>query len=282
MKNKILRKEALSEHVCLFEINAPQIAKKYRAGQFIILRISERGERIPLTIADADPVKGNITIIFQEVGKTTAELASLDVGDVILDLIGPLGNPSEIENYGTVVCVGGGIGIAPIYPITKALHGAGNKVYSILGVRCEDLLFWEDRMRAISDKLYITTDDGSCGRKGFVTDELRDIFESGEKINRVIAIGPMVMMSAVSELTKEFKTKTIVSVDPIMVDGTGMCGACRVTVDNVMRFACVDGPEFDAHMVDFNELFHRKGFYLDEEKKSMDLYTRKCGKCRKK
>ncbi|MEA1924851.1 MAG: sulfide/dihydroorotate dehydrogenase-like FAD/NAD-binding protein [Candidatus Altiarchaeota archaeon] len=270
--NEILSKEKVHSEAVLLEVRSPRIAQSYRPGQFIILRIHERGERIPLTVADVDLDAGSISLIFQEVGKSTKELASLEEGDMILDLLGPLGMPSKIRDYGTVVCVGGGIGVAPIYPIARALGDKGNKVVSVLGARCDELLFWRDRMDKLSDSLYVTTDDGSCGRKGFVTDQLRDLIDGGLEVNRVVAIGPLVMMSAVSELTREYGIETVVSLNPVMVDGTGMCGSCRVTVNGETRFACVDGPEFNAHEVDFNELFHRHGFYLRQEGYSLKRY----------
>ncbi len=276
--NKILSRERVHSEAIMLEVKSPRIAESYRPGQFIILRIHERGERIPLTVADVDMDEGSISLIFQEVGKSTKELASLGGGDELRDLLGPLGRPSEIRDYGTVACVGGGIGAAPIYPIAKALHDEGNRVVSILGARCDELLFWRERIERVSDSLHVTTDDGSCGRKGFVTDQLRDLIDDGLEVNRVVAIGPLVMMSAVSELTREYGIETVVSLNPVMVDGTGMCGSCRVTVNGETRFACVDGPEFNAHEVDFNELFHRHGFYLREEECSLKRYLERCGK----
>jgi len=276
--NEILSKQRVTSEAVLLEVSSPRIANSYLPGQFIMLRIHERGERIPLTVADMDVDVGSISLIFQKVGKSTKELASLRVGDELLDLLGPLGQPSEIRDYGTVVCVGGGIGVAPIYPIARALADKGNCVVSILGARCDELLFWRERMDELSDSFYVTTDDGSCGRAGFVTDQLRDLIDGGLKVDRVIAIGPLVMMSAVSGLTKEYGIETVVSLNPIMVDGTGMCGSCRVTVNGVTRFACVDGPEFNAHEVDFDELFHRHGFYLRQEELSLKRYLEACGK----
>jgi len=255
----------------MLDVSAPQIARAYQPGQFIILRNTERGERIPLTVADVNPREGFISLIFAVVGKSTRELASLNVGDEILDLLGPLGKPSKIKKYGTVACIGGGIGAAPLYPIIRALSGAGNRIFTILGARCGELLFWRSRMEKLSEQTYITTDDGSCGKKGYVTDELGHLLDE-RNIDRVIAIGPLVMMSAVSALTRGYGVDTIVSLNPVMVDGTGMCGACRVTVGGVTKFACVDGPEFNAHEVDFDELFHRAGFYLREEEHSLKRY----------
>lgn len=268
---QILQKEPLATNTKLFDLEAPLIAKKCQPGQFVILRLSEQGERIPLTIADYNREKGTITIVVQEVGKTTYQLGKLDAGDKILDLIGPLGNPSEIENFGTVVCVGGGVGIAPIYPITRALRQKGNKIISIVGARTRELLFWESRMKEISNELIVTTDDGSYGRKGVVTEPLKEILER-EKVNRVISIGPPIMMKFVTRTTQPFNVKTIVSLNPIMVDGTGMCGACRCSVGGKTKFACVDGPEFDAHEIDFELLMNRLRVYLDEEKKALERF----------
>jgi len=257
---------AVTEYV----VNAPVLAKKAKAGQFIILRIAEDGERIPLTIADADAAAGTITLVVQEVGKTTIEMARLEAGDSILNLIGPLGTPSHVEKFGTVCMIGGGIGVAPIYPIAKAMHEAGNRVISIIGARSKELLFWEDRMRAVSDKLYATTDDGSYGIKGFVSDALKRLIDEGCTINTVTAIGPVPMMRAVVETTRPHKIPTVVSLNPIMVDGTGMCGGCRVTVGGETKFTCVDGPEFDGHLVDFAELVQRQAFYRDMEQEAAE------------
>lgn len=271
---KILKKEALSSNVYLFEVEAPQIAQKAQAGQFVILRIHEHSERIPLTIADFSRDNGTVTIIFQSVGATTQELAEYEIGDAILDLAGPLGVPSEIENYGTVVCVGGGIGIAPIYPIVCALKEAGNKVVSIIGARSADILFWQDKLAKVSDQVLVATDDGSAGHKGFVTDVLVSLLKK-EKISRVWAIGPMIMMKNVARTTKPYDVKTLVSLNPIMVDGTGMCGACRVSVGTETKFACVDGPEFDGHLVDFDLAMKRSAFFKEEEQKA--THHCKCG-----
>jgi NAD(P)H-flavin reductase len=268
----ILKKQELVPTIYLMDINAPRIARKARPGQFIILRIDETGERIPLTIADFDRKIGTITMIFQAVGKTTTKLSTLKAGDAILDFIGPLGNPAHIENEGTVILVGGGVGVAPVFPQARAFKEAGNKVISIIGARSANLLLWEDRMREVSDELYITTDDGTKGHHGFVTDIVRKILESGTKIDRVIAIGPPVMMRAVAGVTRPFNVKTVVSLNSIMVDGTGMCGACRVLVGNETKFACVDGPEFDAHLVDFTLLMNRLSIYQPEEKLAFEKY----------
>lgn len=272
MPFKILKKEELVPDIHIMDISAPRIANKAQPGQFVMLRIDETGERIPLTIADFDTKKGTITIIFMSVGKTTMQMASLKAGDELLDFIGPLGVPSEIENFGTVILVGGGVGVAPIYPQARAFKEAGNKVISIIGARNADLLLWEDKMRDVSDEVYITTDDGTKGHHGFVTDIVKQILESEEKVKRIIAIGPPVMMRAVAGVTAPFEVKTIVSLNSIMVDGTGMCGACRVLVGNETKFACVDGPEFDAHLVDFTLLMNRLSMYQPEEKSSFEKY----------
>lgn len=279
----ILLKEILAPSVVLFEAEAPQIARKAKAGQFFILRVDHQGERIPLTLADWDAERGTITMIVQVVGASTAKLGALEEGDTLLDCVGPLGLPSEADRYGTVACVGGGIGVAPIYPIARAQKQAGNRVISIMGARTRELLFWEERLQSVSDELFVTTDDGSYQRKGFVTDVLKDQLELGPPVDRVYAIGPVVMMRAVSHLTRDYGTKTIVSLNPIMVDGTGMCGACRVTVDGQTKFACVDGPEFDGHQVDFEGLMKRQRMYLDQERQAMERYVQQhkadpCGK----
>ena len=247
------------------EIKAPLVAKKAKAGQFIILRIDEKGERIPLTIADYDRKKGTVTVIFMEVGKTTKQLGTMNIGDKLLNFAGPLGVASEIEKYGTVVCIGGGVGIAPLYPIVRELKKAGNFVISILGARNEKLLMLEKEIDEFSDELHICTDDGSKGRKGFVSDVLQDLINKGRKINIVWAIGPVIMMKVVANLTKKYEIKTIVSLNPIMVDGTGMCGGCRVIIGGKIKFACVDGPEFDGHKVDFDNLMLRNRRFLKEE-----------------
>ncbi len=266
--NEILLKKSLSEDVKQYIVNAPLIAKKALPGQFVVIRICEIGERIPLTIADSDPEKGTITLIVQEVGKTTRQLGTFAQGQKILDIAGPLGTPSEIENFGTVVMIGGGIGIAPIFPITKAMKAAGNTVISIIGARCADLLFYQDLMTAHSDEVIITTDDGTCGLKGFVTDALDELIQSGRKIDRVVTIGPPIMMKMVSILTKKHGIPTIASLNSIMVDGTGMCGACRVEVGGETKFTCVDGPDFDAHKVDFDLLIHRLDNYTPQEREA--------------
>jgi NAD(P)H-flavin reductase len=268
---KIVTKEKLCPVVDFFKIEAPAIAKKAKAGQFVVVRVDEVGERIPLTLADWDDEKGTVSLVAMQVGTTTHKLSCLNDGDDILDLIGPLGLPSEIENFGTVVCVGGGVGVAPVYPIARALRQAGNKVITILGARSKDLLFWEDRLRSVSHELIVTTDDGSYARKGVVTEPLKELLERDKEISRVIAIGPAIMMKFCSLTTKPFGVPTVVSLNSIMVDGTGMCGSCRVSVNGVTKFACVDGPEFNGHQVDWELLFARQRIYLDEEKRSLEL-----------
>ena len=268
---KILKREELSPGVFHYDVEAPRVAKKAKAGQFIVLRVNDEGERSPLTIADFDREKGTITLIFQVVGASTQALSQLEVGEAILDFVGPLGQPSEIhENMGTVVCIGGGIGVAPVYPIAKAMHEMGNKVISIMGARSKDILIFEDRMRAVSDEVLIATDDGSYGIKGFVTTALQQLVDRGEKIDQVTAIGPGIMMRSVAEATRPLGIKTIVSLNPVMVDGTGMCGGCRVQVGDEMKFACVDGPEFDGHLVDFNSLMSRGRMYRAQEAEAKD------------
>lgn len=276
---KILRIEELAPSIKLMELDAPLITQKVQPGQFIVLRIHEQGERIPLTIADTDKAKGILKIVFQEVGKSTRHLGTLKAGDEIIDLIGPLGKPSEIKRFGTVVCIGGGVGTPEIYPVARALREAGNKVISIVGARSKNLLIMEKEMKAASDELYITTDDGTYGHKGFVTDELKRIIDKGTKIDHVFAVGPVIMMKAVSKLTQPFNIPTMVSLNPIMLDATGMCGVCRVEVGGETKFACVDGPEFDGHKVDFDLLIARQRIYLKEEKESMELFSKSHKEC---
>jgi ferredoxin--NADP+ reductase len=274
---EILHKEVLSEVNKLMVIEAPEVARKARAGQFVIVRIDERGERIPLTIADYDKEAGTITIIFQEVGKTTMHLGTLEAGDALATFTGPLGHATEIEDYGTVVCVGGGVGIAPIYPIARALREAGNEVLSIIGARNESLLFWEDKMRAVSDALIVCTDDGSYGRKALVTEPLKELLEQRRgEIERVWAIGPAIMMKFCAVTTKPFDVLTIVSLNTVMIDGTGMCGGCRVQLTEGAQFVCVDGPEFDGHQVDWDLLLARQRFYLEEEKRAVEHWEHEC------
>ena len=274
MGNRIVTARELAPQTMLFEIEVEHIAQRGRAGQFIILRVNDEGERIPLTIANRDPEKGTITIVAQEVGKTTEMLNALDVGDEILDLAGPLGKPTDIPTGKTVVCVGGGIGNAVVWPQVQALKEAGNKVIAILGARTKELLILEEEITAMADDVIITTDDGSYGRKGMVTHALDDLIESGEKIDEVITIGPVIMMKFVCKTTEPHGIPTQASLNPIMVDGTGMCGACRVTVGGKTRFACVEGPEFDGHQTDFDELITRLSYYKPEERASLDHHHR--------
>ncbi len=262
---KIVNREEMSDGtVVLNDIDAPKIARKAKPGQFVILKANEEGERIPLTMAETNPEKGTVTVIYQVVGKSTALFKTLQVGDGYQDVIGPLGKATHIEKVGNVVCVGGGTGIAVLHPITRALKEIGNHVTCIIGARTQDLLILEDRMKAASHELLVCTDDGSYGHHGFVTDVLKDVLEKGDT-NQVVAIGPVPMMKFVSLMTKEYDVPTLVSLNPIMVDGTGMCGGCRVSVGGHTKFACVDGPEFDAHKVDFDELMLRLQAYCEDE-----------------
>lgn len=269
----VQRAEMAEGTVVSNEIEAPRIAAKARPGQFVILKANETGERIPLTISDIDPGKGTITVIYMVVGKSTALFKTLKVGDAYQDVIGPLGKPTEIERLGTVVCVGGGTGVAVLFPITRGFKNAGNHVISIIGARNRDLLILEDKMRAVSDDLHVCTDDGSYGRRGFVTEALKDVLDS-RKVDLVVAVGPVPMMKFVSQLTKEYNVHTMVSLNPIMIDGTGMCGGCRVQVGGEMKFACVDGPEFDGHQVDYDGLMKRLQAYREEERQCYEDYCR--------
>ncbi len=268
--NKILEKKKLADNVYWYKVENPDIARARKPGQFLILRVHDKGERIPLTIVNSTREEGSVEIIFQVVGKSTQLLAELNEGDSILDMAGPLGTPTHIEKYGTCVMVGGGIGIAPLLPITRGFKAKGNKIISVLGARSKSLLILEQEMRSCSDTLSVVTDDGSYGEKGLVTDVLRRLCESGEKIDYVVAIGPVIMMREVSKLTKEFGIKTLVSLNPIMVDGTGMCGGCRCYVRGESRFACVHGPEFDGHEVDFDRLAIRLNMFRKSEQQAMD------------
>ena len=268
--NQILLRQDLAPKIHLFKVAAPKVAQKAQAGQFVIVRIDERGERIPLTIANWDRKEGSITVVFMEVGATTRRLAQLGASDSITDFVGPLGLPTHIEKFGTVVCVAGGFAIATIMPIARAMRQAGNRVISIMGARSKNLVFWEEELGQVSDQLIVTTDDGSYGRKGLVTEPLRELLSGDGKISRVIAIGPSVMMKFCAKTTEPFGVKTIVSLNPIMVDGTGMCGGCRVAVSGATRFACIDGPDFDGHQVDWDLLLARQRIYLDEEKHSLE------------
>ncbi|HTO93150.1 MAG TPA: sulfide/dihydroorotate dehydrogenase-like FAD/NAD-binding protein [Bacteroidota bacterium] len=262
----IIDRKDIAPTITRLEIKAPFIARKRKAGNFVMVRVEEGGERIPLTIADGDPATGTITLIVQAIGGTTKLLCSKKAGDALLDVVGPLGNPTPIGRHGIVACVGGGVGTAELFPIAKALKGAGNTVLTIIGGRTKELVILEEEMAACTDRVYVTTDDGSYARKGLVTDQLRDLLEAPGGVNAVYAIGPLPMMKAVANLTRSYGVETLVSLNTIMVDGTGMCGGCRVTVGGEMRFACVDGPEFDGHKVDFDELMMRNRTYVDMEK----------------
>jgi ferredoxin--NADP+ reductase len=273
---EILVKEDLAPVTKLYEVRAPVVAQKSRAGQFVIVRLDQEGERIPLTIADYDRQRGTVTLVVQEVGKSTMQMGTFGVGDHLASITGPLGEPSEVENFGTVLCVGGGVGIAPIYPIARDLKEAGNTVLSIIGARNQDLLFWEDKMRAVSDELIVCTDDGSYGRKALVTIPMKEFLEAGRPISHIWAIGPAIMMKFCALTTQPFGVPTIVSLNSIMVDGTGMCGACRVEVGGQTRFVCVDGPEFDGHQVDWDQLLARQRIYLDEEQQAIKEWEHKC------
>jgi ferredoxin--NADP+ reductase len=273
---KILKKQILSDLVTLMEVHAPQVTRKAQAGQFVIVRTREESERIPLTIADFDRAAQSITLVIQQVGKSTMEMCRLNEGDAFVTVAGPLGHPTEIEQYGKVICVGGGVGIAPIYPIARALKQAGNHVISIIGARNQSLLFWEDKMRAVSDELIVTTDDGSYGRKALVTEPLKEILTARQDIAKVWAIGPAIMMKFVAATTKPFNVPTIVSLNTIMIDGTGMCGGCRVLTTEGAQFVCVDGPEFDAHKVDWDVMMQRMQFYRAEEQLAVERWKHQC------
>jgi ferredoxin--NADP+ reductase len=273
---EILAKEDLAPVTKLYEVHAPAVANKAKAGQFVIIRLHEEGERIPLTIADYDRERGTITLVVQEVGKTTMEMGTMQAGEHLASLTGPLGIPSEIENWGTVLCVGGGVGIAPIYPIARDLKAAGNKVISVIGARNKDLLFWEEKMREVSDELFVCTDDGSYGRKALVTIPMKELLESGRPIEHIWAIGPAIMMKFCALTTQPFGVPTIVSLNSIMVDGTGMCGACRVEVGGQTRFVCVDGPEFDGHEVDWDQLLARQRIYPEQEQRAVEKWQHDC------
>ncbi len=269
---KILRKQVLSPSIKLMEIKAPLVANKAKPGQFVIVRMNETGERIPLTIADFSQVDGSITVIFQEVGKSTLQMGQMETGEAFENVVGPLGHPTELEKLGKVVVVGGGVGIAPIFPIARGLKLAGNEIISIIGAREKSLLFWEERMQAVSTQLITCTDDGSAGRKALVTEPLKELLEAQQDIAHVWAIGPAVMMKFVAATTKPFNIPTTVSLNTIMIDGTGMCGGCRVVMDGGAKFVCVDGPEFDAHRVDWESMLSRMSFYRQEEKLSAERW----------
>lgn len=276
---RILEAEFLAPDIKRFVIEAPRVARKRQAGQFVIVRVYARGERIPLTIADGDEGRGTITLIVQGIGKTTKLMNLLGPGDALLDLVGPLGKPSEVKNYGTVVVIGGGVGAAIAYPTAKAMHEAGNHVISILGGRSRDLVLLEPEIRAISDEVFITTDDGSKGTKGLVIDPLKERIASGRPIDLVLAIGPVRMMQAVAEVTRPQRIPTVVSLNAVMVDGTGMCGGCRIITSGGAKFACVDGPEFDAHTVDFDILAQRNRTYADREAEALRQFREHAEEC---
>ena len=276
---QILKKETLAEKTHLIEVSAPEVARKAQGGQFVIVLPSDTSERITLTIADYDRERGTISIIFLEVGTTTELLATFDEGDELAAFAGPLGNPTHVENVARAVCVGGGVGIAAIHPVARALREAGSKVTSIIGAKSQAILFWEDEMRRTSDNLIVCTDDGSYGRPGFVTDALKQYLDDTPGVDLVFAVGPTVMMRAVCKVTEPYQIKTIVSLNPIMVDGTGMCGGCRVTVAGKSKFACVDGPDFDGHQVDFDELMARQRTYIDEEQRSREQHRCRLSSC---
>ena len=276
---RIVTAEFLAPDIKRFVIEAPRVARKRQAGQFVIVRVHARGERIPLTIADGDPERGTITLIVQGIGKTTKLMNLLEAGDTILDLVGPLGKPSEIKAYGTVVIIGGGVGAAIAYPTAKAMHEAGNHVISILGGRCRDLVILEEEIRAISAEVFVTTDDGSYGRKGLVIDPLKELIAAGRSLGLVLAIGPPRMMQAVAAVTRPHKIPTVVSLNSLMVDGTGMCGGCRIITSAGAKFACVDGPEFDAHTVDFDILAQRNRTYAEREAEELREFREQAAEC---
>lgn len=274
---KIIRKAQLNDVIYEIEVQAPEIARKGKAGQFVIVRLHEKGERIPLTLADMDATKGTIVLVFQVVGKTTLELSKkFNAGDDIRDIVGPLGQAAEVENFGTVVLLGGGCGVAPVYPQAKALKAAGNTVISIIGFRNKDLIFWKDKMVDASTELIVVTDDGSNGKKGYTTTALQEIIDSGRKIDRVISIGPLVMMANTVKVTKPTGIKTIVSLNTLMVDGTGMCGCCRVSTSKGTKFACVDGPDMDGFDLDFDEIMARNRKFEPEERVALEKYKHEC------
>jgi len=271
---KILEKKRVRPDVFYFRIQAEEIARKAQPGQFIILRLHEHGERIPISLADISPEEGNISLMFMTIGKTSTQMSTLNEGDSILDLVGPLGKPTHIKNYGKVALVGGGFGVAPLYPIAKALKAAGNEIVTVMGARNKDLLIYEAEMAATTDRVAVTTDDGSRGIQGVVTLALDQELQKG--LDLVMAVGPAIMMKFVCKATEPYKVPTVVSLNPIMVDGTGMCGACRVSVGGQTKFGCIDGPEFDGHLVDWDLLMARQRMYLSEEKQAMEKYTCNC------
>jgi len=271
---RILDKKILAKSITKFVIEAPYVARKHKAGNFVIIRVDDHGERIPLTVVDSDSNAGTITIIVQTIGKTTKLLSLKNAGDALLDVAGPLGNPTPIHQYGTVACIGGGVGTAEVYPIARALKNAGNKLVTVVGARSKDLIILEDELKGISDEFFVTTDDGTYGMKGLVTTALGAYLKKDPEVKAVYAIGPIIMMKAVSEFTRPIGIKTLVSLNPIMMDGTGMCGACRVSIGKETKFACVDGPEFDGHDVDFDELITRNRTYMDLEKLSLEKFEK--------
>lgn len=268
----VINKIDLAPNICRLDVEAPLIARKRKPGNFVIVRATTTGERIPLTIVESDVQRGSITLIVQAIGKSTHIINEMEVGDAFADVVGPLGEPTPIDNFGTVLCIGGGVGTAVVYPMTKALKEAGNRVIGIIGAQNQESVILEEEMNKYTDELYVTTDDGSYGLKGFVTDALSRIIESGEHIHSVYATGPLPMMKAVAEMTSEAGIHTLASLNPVMMDGTGMCGACRVSVGGKLKFACVDGPEFDAHQINFDELIKRNNTYVDQEKLAMEAY----------
>jgi ferredoxin--NADP+ reductase len=270
---EIVKAEKLNPDVTRLEIKAPHIAKRAKAGQFVMITVDEHGERVPLTMADISPAKGTVTIVAQEVGKTTRHMGKLKAGDKVFSLVGPLGLPTELHKFGTIVCIGGGIGLALMYPVVRALKDAGNTTVNIIGARNEKLLIYEDEIKSVSDEFYLCTDDGSKGHKGFVSDILKKLIADGRKIDMVYAVGPIIMMKIIANITKPYGIKTIVSLNPIMVDGTGMCGSCRVIINGETKFGCVDGPEFDGHQVDFENLTARNKRYLAEEQISLRRFV---------
>ncbi len=274
--NRIIRKETLAPNIKLIELEAPLVAAASRPGQFVVIRVDEKAERIPLTIAGKDLKNGTITIVFQEAGASTKLLGLLQPGDTVMNLLGPLGQPTHIEKYGHVVVIGGGVGIAEIHPIIKGMREAGNRVTTIIGARCKDLLILDKVISDVSDTLHVTTDDGSCGRKGFVSDILKEMIENESGIDLVYAVGPVPMMEVVAGVTRGHGIRTLVSLNPLMLDATGMCGVCRVVVGGKTVFACVDGPEFDAHLVDFADLKARLSIFRDEEKRAMEKVDHEC------
>lgn len=276
---KVLEKKRINSQVTFMKLKAPHVVENARPGQFIVIKIDEKGERIPLTILDKDKNKGTLSIMFQEVGKTTKQLATLEAGTSVMDIIGPLGHPTHVEKIGSVICIGGGVGAAEIYPVARAFKEAGNEIISIIGARTKELLLLCEEIQAISSSTFITTDDGTAGRKGFVTDVLEELLKK-DGCNLVYAVGPILMMRAAAVVTKKYNIKTIVSLNANMVDATGMCGTCRVTVGGKTKFTCVDGPDFDAHEIDFTEFINRDRRFKDKEEESLKCYE-KTG-CRKK